>query len=274
MTPETYCQEKAAPPGSNLYYSALFHPRQQRRQIFALFAFQQALIDTVIECQDPGVARIKLHWWSEEIERLFANEARHPVSKELHFLLADLSLEKSSLSSLINTIAARVNPAQSETLTQLVDDKTREVSITWRLAAKACGCNETELIEHAVKIGGLVCCVEFFKMARHHLNRGYSPFPRSEMDSLGLNDNDLISGNNADAIDRLRNELFSSINASLEPHVVTLKMGNQSSVLFALIMALIAQANCSLLQKQAAVLSTQDLGVTPLRKLWIAWRAK
>ena len=39
MTPDQYCQEKAARSGSSFYYSFLFLPAAQRRAITALYAF-------------------------------------------------------------------------------------------------------------------------------------------------------------------------------------------------------------------------------------------
>jgi phytoene synthase len=39
MTPDEYCQEKAARSGSSFYYSFLFLPPNRRRAITALYAF-------------------------------------------------------------------------------------------------------------------------------------------------------------------------------------------------------------------------------------------
>ena len=39
MTPEAYCQQKAASSGSSFYYSFLFLPAERRRAITALYAF-------------------------------------------------------------------------------------------------------------------------------------------------------------------------------------------------------------------------------------------
>ncbi|HEV7392436.1 MAG TPA: squalene/phytoene synthase family protein, partial [Burkholderiales bacterium] len=39
MTPQEYCQQKAAQSGSSFYYSFLFLPEERRRAITALYAF-------------------------------------------------------------------------------------------------------------------------------------------------------------------------------------------------------------------------------------------
>ena len=63
MTPDEYCQEKAAKSGSSFYYSFLFLPPERRRAITALYAYCREVDDVVAECTDPSLARIKLAWW-------------------------------------------------------------------------------------------------------------------------------------------------------------------------------------------------------------------
>ena len=63
MTPEEYCQQKAAASGSSFYYSFLFLPPERRRAITALYAFCREIDDIVDEVHDPGVAATKLAWW-------------------------------------------------------------------------------------------------------------------------------------------------------------------------------------------------------------------
>jgi phytoene synthase len=70
MTPDEYCQQKAARSGSSFYYSFLFLPQNQRRAITALYAFCREVDDVVDECQDPQLAATKLAWWRQELARL------------------------------------------------------------------------------------------------------------------------------------------------------------------------------------------------------------
>src|SRR5690606_21228167 len=69
-TPHQYCQEKAAASGSSFYYSFLFLPPPRRAAITALYAFCREVDDVVDECTDPGVARTKLAWWRDELDRM------------------------------------------------------------------------------------------------------------------------------------------------------------------------------------------------------------
>jgi len=94
MTPDAYCQQKAAPNGSSIYYALLFLPPAQRRALTALHAFNREVLAVADTCQDPGVAAAKLAWWQGEIERLFsggpaanptppAHPPTHPIMQAL-----------------------------------------------------------------------------------------------------------------------------------------------------------------------------------------------
>ncbi len=274
MEPETYCQEKAAPAGSNLYYATLFHTPQQRRNLHALFALQQELSDTVAECQDPDVASIKLQWWAEEISRLYAGQARHPVCLEMQALLPELNLEQSTLLRLVSILVEEIRPAQQDSLQLMIAHNSRGQGSAWRLAVLINGYSDSQVLESVATLGGLYYCLEFFQSARRQLDRGYCPYPRNEMEKHGLNHDALLQTHSSIALGELQTELFAGIQSSLAQHLISLRGKETPSVLFALSLARIAEANCRVLQKHSTVIPVQPLSLTPLRKLWIAWRTK
>lgn len=82
-SPYTYCLGKALPDGSNLYYASLYEKEDHKPIVIGLHTLLQELNDVLLECSDPGVARLKFRWWQEELERLEQQQARHPVSRYL-----------------------------------------------------------------------------------------------------------------------------------------------------------------------------------------------
>jgi 15-cis-phytoene synthase len=274
MTPDEYCRGKATPAGSSLYYSTLFHDHLEKRKLHALFALLQELNDTVIECQDPGVARIKLEWWREEITRLFSVEARQPVSKALQNLMPDIKLDHIKLLNLVDAVESEINPTQAESLQQHIEQFSSGRGTTWHMAAQSCNCQDSRTIAQVEKIGGLNSSLEFLQLARQQINRGYCPYPRLEMEKHGLNHQSLLQQDILPALTNLQTELFTSIESQLADNILALSNKDCRTVLFALSMARIAEATCTLLQKQAAGIPAQALSLTPLRKLWIAWRTK
>src|SRR5688572_33193692 len=83
MTPDEYCQQKAAASGSSFYYSFLFLPEERRRAITALYAFCREVDDVVDDCSDATTARATLAWWRLELAAAFHGSPQHPVARAL-----------------------------------------------------------------------------------------------------------------------------------------------------------------------------------------------
>ncbi|MBN9403710.1 MAG: squalene/phytoene synthase family protein, partial [Burkholderiales bacterium] len=80
MTPDEYCQQKAARSGSSFYYAFLFLPPERRRAITALYAFCREVDDIVDEVGEASVARMKLAWWRDQVGLMFDGAPDHPVA--------------------------------------------------------------------------------------------------------------------------------------------------------------------------------------------------
>src|SRR5688572_21280339 len=119
MTPDQYCQEKAAASGSSFYYSFLFLPEDKRRAITALYAFCREVDDVVDECSDTGVARTKLQWWREEVARLFERKPRHPVTQALAPHLDAARLVEEHFQEIINGMEMDLEQTAYENFEQL-----------------------------------------------------------------------------------------------------------------------------------------------------------
>ena len=102
MSPDEYCQQKAAQSGSSFYYSFLFLPVERRKAITALYAFCREVDDTVDECTDENVARTKLVWWRKEVKATYEGKPTHPVMLALQPHLAVYQLEEKHLQAIID----------------------------------------------------------------------------------------------------------------------------------------------------------------------------
>ena len=78
-----WSRERLADPADDLYYAVLFSPQSQRGNVRAVAALYIELEATVTRFRDMHVARTKLAWWRDELERLGAGNAAHPVSLTL-----------------------------------------------------------------------------------------------------------------------------------------------------------------------------------------------
>ena len=149
MTPDEYCQEKAAASGSSFYYSFLFLPPERRRAITALYAFCREVDDAVDESSDAQLAATKLAWWRQEIANLFAGKPHHPVSKALQPHLETFSLSEKHLGEIIDGMEMDL------TQTRYLDWKGLErycyhvAGVVGLLAARIFGFSEPRTLDYA-----------------------------------------------------------------------------------------------------------------------------
>ena len=109
MSPDEYCQQKAAQSGSSFYYSFLFLPQERRRAITALYAFCREVDDTVDDCTDEAIARTKLVWWRGEVRAMFKGNPTHPVMLALQPHLPVYNLEEKYLQAIIDGMEMDLN---------------------------------------------------------------------------------------------------------------------------------------------------------------------
>ena len=74
---------RATPLGSPEYYAVRFSPLDQRERNALLIAWWRLIEGIAEQPRDPGVARLKLDWWREELTRLHADGPRHPLATGL-----------------------------------------------------------------------------------------------------------------------------------------------------------------------------------------------
>jgi len=80
--------------GSSLYYSLLWTDTRARQRFAERLALIKAMATTLDDVQEPQVAEKKIHWWHEELQRLTDGVARHPATQQNQAALAGLESAK------------------------------------------------------------------------------------------------------------------------------------------------------------------------------------
>lgn len=92
-TPADGFPNDATPVGGLRYYAVRFAAAERRDALARLLAWYDAVRAVALAPRDPGVARLKLDWWRNELDRLQRREARHPLTRALqHDLLSGADL--------------------------------------------------------------------------------------------------------------------------------------------------------------------------------------
>jgi len=153
VTPDQYCQERAAQSGSSFYYSFLFLEPPRRQAITALYAFCREVDDVVDECPDALLARTKLAWWRGEVKALFEGCPSHPVTQALAASLKNFSLPQEQLLEIIDGMEMDLDHVRYADFKALHLYCYRVASVVGLLAAEIFGYRERLTLKYAHDLG-------------------------------------------------------------------------------------------------------------------------
>ena len=241
---DEYCRQKSVPAGGSFYYSILYYPEHLRRDLRALHALGMELEEIITECSDPGVMQIKFAWWQDEIMRLYQNMARHPVSRALANMIGRHDIQQHQLQEIIRNVGQLAAMTQTPSMPEALMLFGRGPGLVWRLSAKICGHREPETMTLSGEMGGLF---SWFHILRQPARSGTGPA--------------------AQCTPQERSLLLHDIQKTLTHHCAVFPAADRHRQLHILIMGHIISKTC-----EAILRNGKFQALTPLRKLWIAWR--
>ena len=273
MTPDEYCQHKTVKSGSSFYYSFRFLPELKRRAITALYAFCREVDDVVDECKEESVARVKLNWWREELTRLYNDQPRHPVTRALHPLLTDFNLPQEYLIEIIDGMEMDLEKHRYESFKDLSLYCYRVASVVGLLSAEIFGYNNRKTLKYAHDLGMAFQLTNILRDVREDISRGRVYIPADELKQFNVSPNDLSHPVTTQAVkdlmkfqaDRARDYYSKAIEQLPEEDRYNQRTG--------LIMAEIYSSLLDEIEEDGFRVLEHKIKLTPLRKLWLAWRA-
>ncbi len=274
MNAETYCRAQAAPPGSTLYYCLLYQPRQHRRGLRTLFAFEDALWQIIATNTDPGLARMRLQWWLSEIEKVFCHASQHPIGMELQAILQQAEIDKARLIDSINAIERHIHHSAIEDYPAWLSSLGRYKGGIWRNAAMLCACADEASLVVAEKAGRVLAVLDVLQHLPRYLQRGLCPLPRKAMQQHGITAEMLQQDSRQQAVRALFADLITAIVNSLRALQAEVPACDRQKLLFCRVALGLAHKLCAEIRRDKYRLLEKRIMLTPLRKLMLAWRTK
>jgi len=272
MTPDEYCQQKAAASGSSFYYSFLFLPPQQRRAITALYAYCREVDDVVDEMQDPAVAQAKLAWWADEIGRLYAGDPQHPVTRALAPHLAAFDLRRDSLLLVLEGMAMDLQQSRYLDYAALARYCHNVAGVVGELSAGIFGASSERTFEYARKLGLALQLTNIIRDVGEDARRGRVYLPIDELQRHGVKAADLLAGRYVDGYLPLMRSQAQRARGIYAEALAALPSADRRAQRPGLIMGAIYATLLDEIEREDFRVLHQRVALTPLRKLWIAWR--
>ncbi|VAW62307.1 Phytoene synthase [hydrothermal vent metagenome] len=273
MTPDQYCEDKAAASGSSFYSSFRFLPELKRRAITALYAFCREVDDVVDECKDETVARQTLNWWRLEVAKLYQGDATHPVTQALQNLLNDFNLAEEYLLEIIDGMEMDLDTHRYATFKDLSLYCYRVASVVGLLSAEIFGFENRGTLKYAHDLGMAFQLTNILRDVREDAERGRIYLPQDELQQFGVTQQNLMQPITNDAVkslfkfqaDRAHEFYIKAFNALPEEDRYAQRSG--------LIMAEIYQSLLDEIENDGYRVLEHRIKLTSTRKLWLVWRA-
>jgi 15-cis-phytoene synthase len=274
MTPQEYVQEKAAASGSSFYYAFLFLPRPRRAAITAFYAFCREVDDVVDEVSDPGVAHTKLAWWQAEVAKAYAGQASHPVMKALMPCTEAFGIEARQLLAVIE--GCRMDLEQ----TRYLDFPGLErychlvAGIVGEVSARIFGQADPRTTQYAHKLGLAFQLTNIIRDVGEDALRGRIYIPVSELQQFDVKAHEVLNRQYSGRFAALMKFQAGRAHALYDEALALLPQADRRSQTPGLMMASIYRTLLREIERDGFQVLHQRVGLTPLRKLWLAWKVQ
>ncbi|MCM2288982.1 MAG: presqualene diphosphate synthase HpnD [Sulfuritalea sp.] len=270
MTPDQYCQERAAGSGSSFYYSFLFLEPRRRQAITALYAFCREVDDVVDECPDAELARTKLAWWRGEVKALFEGRPSHPVTQALTTTLKSFYLPQEQLLEIIDGMEMDLEQVRYADFKALNLYCYRVASVVGLLAAEIFGYSERQTLKYAHDLGLAFQLTNIIRDVGEDARRGRIYLPQDELSRFGVSEADLLNANYSDNFRRLMAFQVERAQATYQQAFAQLPAADRKAQRAGLVMAAIYRATLNEIVRDSYRVLDQRISLPPLRKLWLA----
>jgi phytoene synthase len=272
MTPDEYCQQKAAQSGSSFYYSFLFLPPERRRAITAFYAYCREIDDVVDETGDENVARIKLAWWRNELNEMYKGNPQHPVTKALAPFIEPFSLTQERLNEVLDGMEMDLLQ------TRYLDFKALErycylvASVVGLCAADIFGRTREETLEYAKNLGMAFQLTNIIRDVGEDARRGRVYLPVNELQQFNVPVASILNARYTPEFTRLMQFQYERAQQYYESALSMLPKEDRRAQRPGLIMAAIYRTLLQEIARDNFQVLHQRVSLTPIRKLWLAWK--
>ena len=272
MSPDDYCQQKTAQSGSSFYYSFLFLPAERRRAITALYAFCREVDDAVDDCTDASVARNKLVWWRKEVAAMLAGSPTHPVMQALQPHMATYTLDGQHLQAIIDGMEMDLDQTRYLDFRGMKRYCWHVASVVGILSASIFGTTRPETLQYAEKLGLAFQLTNIIRDVGEDARKGRIYLPVNELQQFKVTAADILNARHSPQFEELMRFQVKRAQQAYDDAFALLPAADRRAQRPGLMMAAIYRTLLDEIERDGFHVLKQRISLTPIRKLWLAWK--
>ncbi|HEU6454425.1 MAG TPA: presqualene diphosphate synthase HpnD [Roseateles sp.] len=272
MSPDDYCQQKTAQSGSSFYYSFLFLPPERRRAITALYAFCREVDDTVDDATDQSVARIKLAWWRNEVTQMYSGTPTHPVILALKPHIQPYDLKQEHLQAIIDGMEMDLDQSRYLDYPNLKKYCWHVAGVVGILSASIFGVTNPQTLKYAETLGLAFQLTNIIRDVGEDARKGRIYLPIDELQQFNVTAADLLNARHSEKFEALMKFQAARAQQLYDDAFALLPKEDRRAQRPGLMMAAIYRTLLDEIERDGFHVLTQKISLTPLRKLWLAWK--
>ena len=273
MTPDQYCQDKAAASGSSFYNSFRFLDKDKRRAITALYAFCREVDDVVDECSDANVARTTLNWWRDEVAAIYGGKPQHPVAIALVPIVKQYNMAQEHLLEIIDGMEMDLDQPRYADFKALQLYCYRVASVVGLLTVEIFGYTDRQTLKYAHDLGIAFQLTNIIRDVGEDARRNRIYLPMDEMQQFGVTAADILNAHETDSFQKLMAFQIERAQRYYDHALALLPAEDRKTQRTGLIMAAIYRATLVEVIASGCHVLKERVSLTPTYKLWLAVKA-
>ena len=271
-SPQDYVQQKAAASGSSFYYAFLFLPPERRAAITAFYAFCREVDDVVDEVSDPGVAATKLAWWQKEVLQAYAGQPSHPVMQALMPHAPVFGITAAHLHAVIEGCQMDLQQTRFLDWPGLQRYCHLVAGVVGEVAARIFGQTEDATTAYAHKLGLAFQMTNIIRDVGEDAMRGRIYLPVDELQRFEVKAQELMQRQYSERFSALMRFQAERAHTLYDEALALLPAADRRSQKAGLMIASIYRTLLREIEASDFQVLHQRIALTPLRKLWLAWK--
>lgn len=275
MTPDQYCQDKAAQSGSSFYYAFRFLPDERRRAITAFYAFCREVDNIVDNTTDPALAKAKLAYWRQEVDALYRGHAQHPVTQALVPHVAPMFLPQSAFKTVIDGMEQDLEKSRYLNFDELSRYCYLAAGVVGEVSARIFGMSTAEnpaTLTYARLLGEALQLTNIIRDVGEDARRGRIYLPQDDLTKYEVTGAALLHARADGDFNGLMLFQYERAVATFERAHAALPREDRVQQRPGLAMGAIYRALLEEIKRDGFRVLQHRVALTPIRKLWLAWK--